>query len=233
MWFDEDGWISPTFMPIAKTKNENFFKTWTPEMAYVLGFFAADGSMNRNKRGGCYIEFQITDGDLLKKIRALLQSDNVISVRKRAANWQPIHRLQIGSRVIFGDLARLGFVQNKTAVLSLPSIPEDFFSHFVRGYFDGDGNVWSGIIHKLDRPHPSRALAICFTSGSEGFLQSLKDELRIFANTTGGSLCYSRAFRLRYASEDSLKLYRFMYYDSGGLYLPRKKEVFDSFVKNR
>jgi len=44
-------------MPIYKTKNENFFKKWTPEMAYVLGFFAADGSMVKNKRGACFIEF--------------------------------------------------------------------------------------------------------------------------------------------------------------------------------
>lgn len=220
-------------MPIAKTKNENFFKTWTPEMAYVLGFFAADGSMNKNKRGGCYIEFQITDGELLEKIRILLQSDNTISVRKRAVNWQPIYRLQIGSKVIFEDLTQLGFVQNKTAVLMLPHIPPDYFSHFVRGYFDGDGNVWNGIIHRFDRPHSSRALAVCFTSGSENFLRSLKDELQVFTNTTGGSLCYSRAFRLRYASEDSLKLYRFIYYNTEGLYLLRKKRVFDDFIKNR
>lgn len=202
-------------------------------MAYVLGFFAADGSMNRNKRGGCYIEFQITDGDLLKKIRSLLQSNNKIAIRKRATNWRPIHRLQIGSKIIFQDLVHLGFVQNKTTVLALPPIPRDYFSHFVRGYFDGDGNVWSGIIHKLDRSRPSSALSMCFTSGSEGFLRSLKDELKTYADTTGGSLCHSRAFRLQYAREDSLKLYRFMYYDSGGLYLSRKKKVFDSFIKNR
>jgi hypothetical protein len=52
-------------MPIFKTKNENFFKNWTPEMAYVLGFFTADGSMIRNKRGAHFIEFQITDKNLL------------------------------------------------------------------------------------------------------------------------------------------------------------------------
>ena len=28
-------------MPISKTLNQDFFKTWSPEMAYVLGFFAA------------------------------------------------------------------------------------------------------------------------------------------------------------------------------------------------
>ena len=79
-------------MPIQKTRNENFFKVWTPDMAYVLGFFAADGSMNRNKRGGHYIEFQITDGDLLEKIRTLLQSNNKIAIRNRGVNCKPIYR---------------------------------------------------------------------------------------------------------------------------------------------
>ena len=48
-------------------------------MAYVLGFFAADGSMYKKSHGGHYIEFQITDGDLVKKIRRLLGSDNSIN----------------------------------------------------------------------------------------------------------------------------------------------------------
>jgi len=38
-------------------------------MAYVLGFFTADGSMIRNKRGTCFIELEITDKELLEKIK--------------------------------------------------------------------------------------------------------------------------------------------------------------------
>jgi len=38
-------------MPIPKTKNEDFFKNWTQEMAYVLGFFTADGNMIKNNKG--------------------------------------------------------------------------------------------------------------------------------------------------------------------------------------
>jgi hypothetical protein len=52
-------------MPIHKMVNKDFFKTWTSDMAYVLGFFAADGNMSKNKRGGCYIDFGITDFELL------------------------------------------------------------------------------------------------------------------------------------------------------------------------
>jgi hypothetical protein len=42
-------------MPIHKEINHDFFKLWTPGMAYVLGFFSADGSMIKNKRGACFI----------------------------------------------------------------------------------------------------------------------------------------------------------------------------------
>jgi hypothetical protein len=132
---------------------------------------------------------------------------------------------------MFEDLERIGFMQNKTHILAMPDVPPIFFSHFVRGYFDGDGNVWKGTIHTFDRPHPSQALKICFTSGSEKFLYSLKAKLRIFTGTIGGSLYYSRAFRLQYASFDSLKIYQFMYRDKRDMYLRRKKNTFDSFVK--
>lgn len=39
-------------MPVYKRVNKDFFKKWSNEMAYVLGFFAADGNMIVNKRGG-------------------------------------------------------------------------------------------------------------------------------------------------------------------------------------
>ncbi len=221
-------------MPIHKTRNEHFFKTWSPEMTYVLGFFAADGSMSETQRGGHYIEFQITDGDLLQKIKCLLGSGNRISARKRSAEWKTIYRLQIGSAMMFQDLERLGFTARKSKTLMLPKIPRKYFGHFARGYFDGDGNVWSGTIHKFNRPHPSVVLMACFTSGSEKFLASLKENFKIYANITGGSLSFSgRGFHLQYASLDSLKLYRFMYYHSRDLYLTRKKDVFERFLRGK
>lgn len=48
-------------MAKKKTLNQDFFKEWNPTMAYVLGFFAADGNMIRTKRGGHFISFHITD----------------------------------------------------------------------------------------------------------------------------------------------------------------------------
>ena len=65
-------------MPIYKTKNEDFFKKWSPKMTYVLGFFAADGNMIKNKRGAHFIEFQSTDKEILNKIKKCLKSNLAI-----------------------------------------------------------------------------------------------------------------------------------------------------------
>ena len=70
-------------MPIQRNVNQDFFKKWSPNMAYVLGFFAADGNMIINKRGAHFIEFQINDLELLKNIRRALNSDHKITSRRR------------------------------------------------------------------------------------------------------------------------------------------------------
>ncbi|MEK7144930.1 MAG: hypothetical protein AAB794_03715 [Patescibacteria group bacterium] len=56
-------------MPMHRAVNQGFFKKWTPEMAYVLGFFAADGYMTLNKRGAHFWSIQITDKNILEGIK--------------------------------------------------------------------------------------------------------------------------------------------------------------------
>ena len=112
-------------MPIYKTLDRGFFKEWTPEMAYVLGFFTADGNMIRNKRGAHFMEFFSTDKDIIKNIRIALGSNHKISVRDRSKinkNWKPAYRLQIGSKEIFNDLLRLGMTPAKSNVIKFPNI---------------------------------------------------------------------------------------------------------------
>ena len=47
-------------------------------MAYVLGFFAADGNMRINNNGGHYIDFTSCDKEILEKIRFVMQRFNKI-----------------------------------------------------------------------------------------------------------------------------------------------------------
>jgi intein-encoded DNA endonuclease-like protein len=218
-------------MPIFKTANNNFFKTWSPEMAYVLGFFTADGNMIRNKRGAHFIEFQITDKDLLYKIRDLLKSNHKITERRRSDKWKNSYRLQIGSKEMFNSLINLGLTPNKSKTIDFPEIPKEYFSDFVRGYFDGDGCVTiCNYIRKERNNKKCRKLLSGFVSGSENFLKSLHEKLKFFSGIKGGSFYKNKGYRLFFCDEDSLKLYNFMYNKiKSGLFLERKKNKFENY----
>jgi intein/homing endonuclease len=218
-------------MPIHKTKNEDFFKTWTRDMAYVLGFFAADGSMYRTKRGGYYIDFEITDLALLRLIRNILESQNKISVRKRNVRWKTIYRLQIGSRHMFGDLAALGFTQSKSLILRFPPfIPPLYLSDFIRGYFDGDGCVHFGKYWRKDREEWKLQLSVNFTSGSKKFLEDLWSALRPVVH--GGHITKkARGYELVFGQHDAVALFHFMYNNGSELFLRRKYQKFQFAFK--
>lgn len=181
-------------MPIYKTKNENFFKRWSSKMAYVLGFFTADGNMIKNKRDAHFIEFQITDNDLLK----------------------------------------LGLTPNKSKTIELPKIPDKYFSHFLRGYFDRDGCVNVCTYKRKNRKNPSTIINSGFTSGSEKLLNNIKNKLLKLKIIKGGILYFHYGYRLWFSINDSLNLYKFMYKDlNNKLFLNRKKKIFEKYFRIR
>lgn len=206
-------------------------------MSYVLGFFAADGYITHNKRGADFFSIQITDGGLLGKIKIALQSDHKISVREGKGKEKDQYRLQIGSKEMCADLRRLGYKENKTKSLSISKVPKKYFADFVRGYFDGDGSVWVGRSHK-NRLNSNPAILLVFTSCSLGFLSGLKNRLST-VGLKGGSLVKNQRnyYRLSYSTLDALKLYDFMYNSihlkDDGLFLMRKKVIFERFLKMR
>ena len=201
-------------------------------MGYILGFFAADGSISVNKRGGQFWSIQITDKQLLEDMRMAIGSEHVISVRPQRKNtYKTLYRLQIGSIEMCDDLRRLGYSERKTESLAVPNVPKKYLSDFVRGYFDGDGNVWVGYMHKR-RETQTLSVLVGFTSGSKGFLLKLQSVLSEAVSVKGsiskrkGKECWC----LRYATQDSLKLFDFMYNGTvPQLFLERKRKVFEKY----
>ncbi len=204
-------------------------------MAYVLGFFAADGYITVNKRGGQYWCIQITDKELLEGIKKAISSDHAISVREGRNNEKPLYRLQIGSAEMCDDLRTLGFSERKTNTMELPAIPKQYIGDFVRGYFDGDGNVWTGD-NNVQREKASETILVAFTSCSGSFLRDLKQALSL-QGLKGGSLYELREgyCRLSFSVQDSLKLFEIMYNNStsNSLHLKRKKDVFERYIAMR
>lgn len=200
-------------------------------MAYVLGFFAADGSMSYNKRGAYYIPFEITDKKLLAAIRDSLGSNHTITERKRIRNRVPSYRLQIGSKTMFNDLLRIGMTPRKSKTIRLPKIPAKYLAHFVRGYFDGDGSVAFGYFKSRDRKNPKRTLLVRFISGNRLLLEELQGALMKAIGIRGSISSHSGAYTLSYSAVGSGGLCRFMYRGEHGkrlIYLQRKRKIFQN-----
>lgn len=221
-------------MPMRRELNQDFFKKWSPEMAYVLGFFAADGSMIQNKRGGKYIEFVSTDRCVLELIKKSFGSTHKIQERLQIkSEWKAQYRIQIGCSEWFNDLTNLGFVQNKSKRLSFPKVPEKYFGDFVRGYFDGDGCIYFNKLKFAGRKKPRWVLLTLFTSGCRPFLDSLWETLGA-RGVKGGSLKNKEhGFELMFSHKDSVALHRLMYHTGRvlDLYLPRKREKLEKAIQ--
>jgi intein/homing endonuclease len=219
-------------MPISKRVNKDFFKKWSTEMAYVLGFFTADGNLTVNHRNGHYIEFTSCDRAIIWDIRKSLNSDYKISERTgRKNDWNKYYRLQIGCREIFNDLEELGMKTRKSNDLEFPKVPMQYLGDFLRGYFDGDGCVSFGRYFRKQRRKYHWLLTSRFISGSKNFLLELK---RILSkHLKGGSLSKkNRGYQLLYGKDDSIDLYKLMYNNiSSDLFLKRKYNIFRKVFK--
>lgn len=219
---------------MRRVLNQDFFKRWSPEMTYILGYFAADGTMICNKRGGHFIEFTSTDRVLLVQLKRVTQASQRITIRpKRSESWKPQYRIQIGSKEWFADLEHLGFTPRKSGSLKFPRVPEQYMGDFIRGYFDGDGCVYFRQLQFSSRKKKRPILMTLFTSGSQGFLKVFVQHLRQYG-IKGGSLKEKQkggvvsGYELSFSHYDSLAIYRLMYNTVSitGLFLPRKRKVF-------
>ncbi len=219
-------------MPIFKSVNKDFFKKWSHDMAYILGFLFADGNIMKTKRNTHFISFYTADRELLVTIAEVMELSHKISERKSETG--SVYRIQIGSKEMFEDLGLLGLTPNKSRRMELPVVPPEYLGDFIRGYFDGDGNVWVGYTNK-SREKPTSTMLVGFTCASKVFLEDLAVSLKSLG-LKGGSLFKVKNMncgRLQYSTSDSLKIYKIMYNTTSKLYLDRKRLTFERFIKMR
>lgn len=116
----------------------------TPNKAYILGLLYADGSNGKSK-STITISLQEEDVDLLERIRTELKSEKPLEYLDYSNkhdfgyHYKNQYRLLFFSAHMCRTLEAIGMVPNKSLVLTFPDIDPTLHSHFIRGYFDGDG----------------------------------------------------------------------------------------------
>ncbi len=115
--------------------NEDFFKVWTHEIAWVLGLFVTDGCINNHIQS---ISLTQKDERILHLVAKYMEADYVLAPN---GHTRSTPTLIINSKIIKQDLHDFGVNANKSLTVPFPDVPEKFLPSFVRGVIDGDGWV--------------------------------------------------------------------------------------------
>ncbi|MBW2994800.1 hypothetical protein KY312_00460 [Candidatus Woesearchaeota archaeon] len=219
--------------------NNDFFKDWTPQMAYILGFTYSDGNVHDKCLCWKLSNKDDSDKNLLIKINKTMRSNYPVT------SGNTFFRLRISNPIILKDIKNLGIVPNKTKTIKFPFIPERFLRDFIRGYFDGDG--WITIRNRKNRGY--KEINIGFACGSRTFLKSLVQKLNENLNFSNNNLRKRKkvtknrkvtyCYQIEYYSQRAMSLIKYLYDDlkDNDLYLQRKcnkqleaRKVYKEFI---
>ena len=128
--------------------NENYFeKIDSNEKAYWLGLLFADGyvrkrlQFNEKHKQGGIVGISLKDGDEYILEKFIKDIDSTYILHKQIKDNFLSYKLEIYSSKMSDDLINLGCVPKKSLILLPPKLKDELISHFIRGYFDGDGSI--------------------------------------------------------------------------------------------
>jgi len=197
---------------------ENYFDNIdTPDKAYWLGLLLADGAIVKD----C-LKYKCKDKELLDKLQKSLNSDYPCWYDKITKEYM----IQIYSKKLVSDLRKLGFIQKKFNRIRIPKIEIHLLSHFIRGYFDGDGCFYTQ--YNRDKSLYPR---VEFYSCSEKFLKEMINKLKFACVQKSGlrQKKNTKCYVLTYNGTNALKLLNFIYKNSK-CHLQRKINKYQNFL---
>lgn len=117
----------------------------SPERAYWFGFIVADGNVSQDGRRLC-VRLKLSDIDFLAKLGLVFGKEPKVysnGVNKRGIQkWAS--ELDVYSAPLVNSLVLKGVVPAKSKVVGssvMGCVTGEYFSHFVRGFLDGDGSI--------------------------------------------------------------------------------------------
>jgi DNA-binding transcriptional regulator WhiA len=176
-------------------------------MAYILGFFVADGLVDKDNQ---LISIAQKEKEILEKIKIELGSDQPLRQNKNTG----VYMLNLSSKIMKNDIINLhGIMPNKSLDVKFPYVPEVYLSHFIRGYFDGDGCIYKN------------KNFVNIVGGSLDFMESL---MAIFSKHNFHPVLktFDKHYRVYISGIENIKRFSSWIYQDKELYLQRKYDRF-------
>lgn len=211
------------------TLNEHYFDIVdTQEKAYILGLLYADGNVSGNT---IQISLQENDRDILDKINQLLSSDRPLyfvdyhnKYNSHGLNRKDQYALCIVNKYMSSKLKELGVIERKSLILEYPEwLDDNLFRHFIRGYMDGDGTIFS------------TRYGISFV-GTCKFCKSVQEKILNLLNIDSG-ICQDKrknhCFSLYIKNYKGAKAFLDYIYEDATVYLQRKYNIYcNKYINN-
>ena len=199
--------------------NKAFFSEESADMAYILGFIAADGTISKNSNR-IKIGLSAKDVEQLELIKKIMKINYPIKIYTNKDNFE-IAELVWTCEQHKKDLAKYGVIPKKTYTFKFPiNLSKEYWVDFIRGYFDGDGSItglkpeWKICSYRIDILQTINA-----------FFEENNIALSTIHKRKGQNL-----YDLRYASKDNLiKIYNLLYYNKDVPCMLRKRQKFESY----
>ncbi|WP_427036638.1 LAGLIDADG family homing endonuclease [Cytobacillus pseudoceanisediminis] len=204
--------------------NEDFFKLWTRESAWVYRWLLTDGSVDE-KRSQIRLMLKSHDKDVLEKIKNLMEFTGSVQHGEQK-DGRKYSYLRICRKELSEDLFALGLARvEKTFNTSMPDLPEEVFWDFIRGVFEGDGSI-------RHRTGNTDALDMTVCGATKTFIEDLQTAfekrgifMRMSRNNSGVYTINTKS------NADALRLCYFMYAKTDdGHRLSRKYNIYKNYI---
>lgn len=207
---------------LSKTDQTIFSKIDNPEKAYLIGLLTADGSVN--EKGTITICLTESDRYLLDDINTKILNGSGKIFLSHKEDKKPRAVLSFNGKQLCKDLSCFGIIPKKTySLVSLsPEIPNEFYSDYIRGLYDGDG--------VCSKSNGGIRIGYCsyrkeFTESYRNFLCQILGIRKNKLFNTGN--CWQCSWS---AKADLKKIYEYLYSNEPELCLLRKKEKLENYI---
>lgn len=124
--------------------NDDFFTTWSSELAYLTGIILSDGYVS-SKGLGRFIRIKMCDRDVLVKIKNFTNHIGNITEYIPNNGCKTSYTINFYGKDVWNFFTNLSMDNDKSRTAVWPKdIPDRYISCAIRGVFDGDGSVYVG-----------------------------------------------------------------------------------------